>query len=216
MHPDSLGAGARREFRRLLDRKGLALSGLCADFGRGFKDPDANNEVVPATAKCLELARSLGTSVVTTHFGSVPEDESAPALAVMKEALRDLARTAEREEVCLAAETGGEPPERLRRLLGSLGLPFVGVNLDPANLVMRGESPTGAVEALAPLIVHAHAKDARAGGGEVVVGEGDVPWPEYLAALEGVEFRGFQAIERERSETVKEDVAAAASFLRRF
>jgi sugar phosphate isomerase/epimerase len=217
MHPDSLSRSGRRDLRRFLERKGLALSALCADFLRGFKDPDANDRLVPETAKCLALARELGAGVVTTHLGSVPEDEADPGRRAMTEALRDLAREAERQGVSFAAETGAEPPERLKGLLDSLGLGPLKVNLDPANLTRRGWSAVEAVEALAPYLVHAHAKDAKAGGeGDVPLGEGDVPWEEYLASLEAAEFHGFHAIERESGRDREGDVARAVEFLRRF
>jgi L-ribulose-5-phosphate 3-epimerase len=119
----------------------------------------------------------------------------------------------------------------------------VGVNLDPANLVMvGGHDPVEAVRLLGPYIVHTHAKDGRRlkpcsaaevygafadgtfkalverlGGDpfiEVPLGEGEVDWDAYLAALRGVGFSGFLTIEREVGDDPAADIAKAVNFLR--
>lgn len=216
LHPDNLGASGRRDLRRLLGSKGLALSALCADFGKSFKNPDVNNELVPLTVKCLELARELGTDVVTSHFGAIPEDPADPARRAMEGAARDIASRAEGLDVSFASETGAESPEALKDFLEAMASPALKVNYDPANLTRRGFSAVEGVGVLGPWIVHTHVKDGRKGGGELPVGEGDVPWEEYLGSLAAVDYDGFFTIEREGGEDFLGDVARAADFLRRF
>jgi sugar phosphate isomerase/epimerase len=50
---------------------------------------------------------------------------------------------------------------------------------------------------------------------QVPLGEGDVKWPEYLAALRDIGFRGFLTIEREAKEAAGKDIADAVVFLKR-
>ena len=49
---------------------------------------------------------------------------------------------------------------------------------------------------------------------EVPLGQGQVPWQEYLAALREIGFDGFLTIEREVGENPDADIRMAADFLR--
>jgi L-ribulose-5-phosphate 3-epimerase len=216
LHPDNMGGSARRDFRKSLAKHKLALSALCADFGKGFTDATRNDELVPLTKKCVDLALDLGTAVITTHIGVIPAEKDAPVRAVMAEALKDLGDYAAERDVSFATETGPESPEVMREFLGSLGSSGVCVNYDPANLAMKGFDPVAGVEVLSNLIVHTHAKDGLQGKGEVALGKGDVRWRDYIAALESVGFHGFFTIEREVGENPEKDIAMAAEFLRGF
>ena len=61
---------------------------------------------------------------------------------------------------------------------------------DPAEFALRGWEVPAAVECLARWTAHAYARDAKGHAGECPVGSGDVPWPEYLAALLGIDYSG--------------------------
>ena len=187
----------------------------------------------------MELAKELGSDIVTTHIGVVPSDPSHPRYAVMQDACRTLAEFADGMGSHFALETGPEPATVLRRFLDSLGSHGVAVNLDPANLVMVvGDDPVGAVRILKEYIVHTHAKDGvmvqktnpeyiygvtptpeDVRGAvfyrELPLGEGKVGFPAYLAALEEVGYRGFLTIEREAGDDPVKDIGDAAAFLRR-
>ena len=139
-----------------------------------------------------------------------------------------------------AIETGPEKAATLRAFLDSLGCRSMCVNLDPANLAMvAGDDPVAAVKTLAPYIVHTHAKDGRmiayhdpeiiydffADGGigdlrledcfqELPLGQGVVPWGEYLAALRGIGYDGYLTIEREVGPDPAADIAMAVNFLK--
>ena len=78
----------------------------------------------------------------------------------------------------------------------------LGVNLDPANLLMGGFDPYEAARALQGRVVHSNAKDARVSGAsrtaqEVPLGHGDIDWTCYLAALEEIDYRGWLTVARE-------------------
>jgi len=91
------------------------------------------------------------------------------------------------------------------------------VNYDPANMVMNGFDPVQGAYDLAGLISHTHAKDGIGPGpnrGEVPLGEGEVPWPEYLRALREIGYDDYLTIEREVGEDPAADIVTAAKFLR--
>ena len=187
----------------------------------------------------MELAKELGSDIVTTHIGVVPSDPAHDRYKVMQEACRELAEFADELGSHFALETGPEPSAVLKRFLDSLGSRGVAVNLDPANLVMVvGDDPVVAVDNLKDYIVHTHAKDGvmvqktnpefiygvtptpeDVRGAtfyrELPLGEGKVNFPAYLAALEEIGYRGFLTIEREAGDDPVKDIKDAADYLRR-
>jgi sugar phosphate isomerase/epimerase len=156
----------------------------------------------------------------------------------MQEACYELSRFADSIDAHFAIETGPETSATLKGFLDSLGSTGVGVNLDPANLVMvTGDDPVKAVHNLKKYIVHTHAKDGRklldrdpeiiygvseaemllnTAFIELPLGEGDVPFPAYLTALEDVGFNGYLTIEREVGQNPKADILTAAECLRKW
>jgi len=239
MAPENLDAAARAEFKKLVEGNGLVISALCGDLGGGgFSFADRNPEKIEKSKRILDLAKELGTNVVTTHIGVVPEDKNHDRYKVMQEACYELSRYADEIGAHFAIETGPETSAVLKEFLDSLGSTGVGVNLDPANLVMvTGDDPVGAVYNLQKYIVHTHAKDGVQNFAEdpeivyglkkrpvdvivtgdsfdeVPLGEGSVPWDGYLKALDDIGYRGFLTIEREVGDNPAEDIRKAVKFL---
>ena len=141
---------------------GLEMAAVCGDFGgHGFTSAEDNPKRIDDSKKVMDLALDLGCHVVTTHIGVVPADKSHPRYAVMASACEQLGRFGERVGASFAIETGPEPAAVLRAMLDDIAVPKgIGVNFDPANLVMvlREDIPK-AVATLGPYIVHTHAKD---------------------------------------------------------
>ena len=242
-HPDAMDAAARADLKARLADLGLELAAVCGDFGgHGFAVAEDNPRRVADSRKVMDLAVELGCRVVTTHIGVVPDDPAHPRCAVMREACAELARHGEKVGATFAIETGPEPAAVLRRFLDDIAVPAgLGVNFDPANLVMvcREDIPR-AVETLGPYIVHTHAKDGvnlkpvdaealynsfagvRPEGfsahdyiSEVPLGEGGVDFPTYLPALRRAGFDGYLTIEREVGDNPREDIVKAVEFLKK-
>ena len=229
---------ARAEFKKELADRGLTLSAVCGDLGHGFFDPEHNKENIERSKRILELAKELGTDVVTTHIGVVPKDPSHPRYGIMQDACGQLAEYANQLGSHFAIETGPEPADVLRKFLDTLPSDGVGVNLDPANLHMCFNCDAAeAVRILKSYIVHTHAKDGvykkfcdseimygilplpadyqeEDYCEEVPLGQGGVNWKEYLSALDGIGYRGFLTIERETGDDPAGDIRMAADFLR--
>jgi sugar phosphate isomerase/epimerase len=236
--PENMSGAKRREFLAMVQDSGLVISALCGDLGHGFGDKERNASLVERSCRILDLAKDLETSVVTTHIGVVPADKNHDRYKVMAESCRDLADYADKLGAHFAVETGPERAETLKGFLDSLGSTGVAVNMDPANLVMvTGDDPAQAVYTLRDYIVHTHAKDGRklrdkppeaiyglsndAEGEmgdafiELPLGQGDVPWDRYLAALVDIGYHGFLTIEREVGAEPERDIRTAIEFLRK-
>lgn len=239
MAPENMNAARIAEFKKLVADNGLVISALCGDLGGGgFSFADRNPEKIEKSKRIIDLAKELDTNVVTTHIGVVPEDKNHDRYKVMQEACYELSRYADEIGAHFAIETGPETSAVLKTFLDSLGSTGVGVNLDPANLVMvTGDDPVGAVHNLQKYIVHTHAKDGVQNFyedpevvyglkkrpvdvivtgdsfDEVPLGEGSVPWAGYLKALDEIGYKGFLTIEREVGDNPEADIRKAVSFL---
>jgi len=240
MDADKLDSAARAELKSFIEDKGLVISALCADLGgHGFERADDNDWKVPKSKQIMDLAVELGTDVVTTHIGVVP-DEPNDMYKTMQDACNALAEHGDKVGATFAIETGPEPAAVLKGFLDSLGAKGLRVNFDPANLAMViGEDPVESVKTLGEYVVHTHAKDGKmvkkedprvvygwfAGGGiedlrlsdyfiETPLGEGAVDFPAYIAALDGMGYDGFLTIEREVGDDPVADIEKAIGFLR--
>lgn len=240
MAPENLTAEKKREFLKTAQECGLRIAALCGDLGHGFGDPEKNPELIERSKRILDLAKELGTDVVTTHIGVVPENPAHPRYGILQEACGTLAEAADAMGAHFAIETGPERAETLRAFLDSLHSTGVAVNLDPANFVMvTGDDPAAAVYTLRDYIVHTHAKDGiklldrdpeiiyglrpieqvvEEGEAfrEVPLGEGSVNWEKYLAALDDIGYHGFLTIEREVGEDPSADIGKAIHFLQHY
>ena len=86
MSPEELVGSKRADFRKLVEDNGLVISALCGDLGGGFGNKEENPWRVEKSKRIIELAKELGTDVVTTHIGVVPEDSSHERYKIMQEA----------------------------------------------------------------------------------------------------------------------------------
>jgi sugar phosphate isomerase/epimerase len=120
----------------------------------------------------------------------------------------------------LAFETGQENADTLKAFLEKLGRSNVGVNFDPANIILYDKGdPIEALRTLGARVKQCHLKDANrsrqsgAWGEEVVVGTGQVDWPQFFAALREAKFAGHLCIEREAGASRVADIVAARTFV---
>lgn len=236
MAPENLTEAKKKEFIDMVKSNGLTISALCGDLGHGFGNAEKNPALIEKSKKILHLAKELGTDIVTTHIGVVPQDPSHDRYKIMQEACFELSSYADSLQAHFAVETGPETAAVLKGFLDSLNSKGVAVNLDPANLVMvTGDDPVAAVHTLKDYIVHTHAKDGRrllVKDPEVVygiiedeiktgkafielpLGTGDVDFKNYLKALDEIGYKGFLTIEREVGDNPEADIKLAVDFLK--
>ena len=162
---------------------------------------DHNWKNIQAT---VALAKQLGLKLITFHAGFLPHDESDPSFATLAARLAHVADAFLAENIVLGLETGQETAPVLLQLLQRLNRPNLGVNFDPANMILYDKgNPIEAMRVLGPWIRQVHLKDARhtqvprTWGEEVAVGAGEVDWRAFFNTLDQLNFTGDLIIERE-------------------
>ena len=211
------------EIIRIFKDHNLVISAVCGDIG-GFAVDDESEarKRIERTKKIMDNTRLLGVAIVQTHIGLVPENFNTDRKAiVMRKCLEEVGKYGEKTGVCLATETGPEPASTMKRFLDTIRIPAIKVNYDPANLVMNGFDCIGGVAELKDYIIHTHAKDGRKekdaqGRKEQPLGQGDVNFSRYIAALDAIGYQGFYVIEREVGEDPAKDIVEAKRFLDQF
>ena len=173
---------------------------------------DANWRNIQAVAA---LAARLELTVVTFHAGFLPHEESDPTFQKLLGRIEQIAALFAGHGITLGFETGQETADTLATFLRHLNRPNVGVNFDPANMLLYDKGdPIAALRTLGPWLKQCHIKDARrtrvpgTWGEEVTVGTGEVDWPAFLRTLETLGYRGPLCIEREAGEQRVADIRA--------
>ena len=234
LDPIRTGAWNEAETVRTLDDAGVrVVSGMMATKGEdystlrsiretgGFR-PDATWEANREAAKAnADLAARLGLDLVTLHAGFIPQRRSDQDYWTLIERLQEVADIFQACSVRVGFETGQEHANGLLAALDDLERKNIGVNFDPANMVLYGMGdPVPAMERLAPRIVQVHIKDAITSakkdewGTEVPVGDGEVEWRAFFGVFKDQVMVRDIVIEREAGEHRVEDVRQAVELVR--
>ena len=219
--PENLSRSGRQGFLQYVQSHDLTISALCGDYGGGgFVDPDGLDQRIEGTKRVFDLARDLNVSFVTSHIGVVPDERDSEPWNDLVAIIREVAEYGARLGCCFATETGPEDGSHLRDFLRAVNSDGARVNYDPGNVVMAGFDAAQGVRDLKGFIVHTHAKDGVQNEDgtyeEVPLGEGQVPWEEYISALDESDYDGFYTVEREVGRDPATDIRQAVEFLRKF
>jgi sugar phosphate isomerase/epimerase len=178
-----------------------------------------NWQNIQATAS---LAQEMGLKLVTFHAGFLPHEEGDPSFRKLLDRTRQVAELFARHDIQLGFETGQETAETLRAFLTKLNCANVGVNFDPANMILYDKGdPITALRTLGPWLKQCHLKDAvrtrvpGTWGEEVPLGTGQVDWPTFFRTLADLGFAGDLCIEREAGAQRVEDICTARALVER-
>jgi len=172
----------------------------------GLVPPEYRAERVAALKVGADFAVRVGVPTITTHVGFIPESPNNPLYPGLIDALRQVVDYCRERGIVFCFETGQETPTTLLRVIQDLGTENLGINLDPANLLMYGKAnPVDALDVFGQYVLGVHAKDGeyptngRQLGVEKPLGEGRVNFPALVSRLKALGYRGALTIEREIS-----------------
>jgi sugar phosphate isomerase/epimerase len=167
----------------------------------------------------IELTSNLGVKFMSFHAGFIDESQQ-DIFSIMCERIRTAADIAAFHGITILMETGQETADDLAAFLAHINHTNLGVNFDPANMILYGKGdPIEAVKKLAPWVKHIHIKDAVASasagewGKEVPWGKGEVGAARFTDALAAINYAGAVAIEREAGDSRMEDIKSALAIL---
>ncbi len=153
-----------------------------------------------------DFAEWIGSPAIITHCGFIPENMTDPEYPIVVEAIREVAEYCNNKGIGFWFETGQETPIVLLRTIQRLGLPNLGINLDPANLILYGKAnPIDALDTIGKYVTNIHVKDGNyptdgdSLGEEVRPGLGKVDFPNFVHKLQSIGYKGEYIIEREIS-----------------
>ena len=191
----------------------------------GLVPEDTRAERLAALKQAADFASAAGVSSITTHVGFIPEDPNDSKYQGTVAALTEIAQYCQSRGLGFWFETGQETPVTLLRTIEDVGTENLGINLDPANLLLYGKAnPVDALDIIGRYVEGVHAKDGeyptngRKLGQEQPLGAGRVNFPVLVPKLKAMGFRGALTIEREISgprqiEDIKRAVAVLTPLL---
>ena len=217
------------ETAKIFRKEGItAVSGMVGCIGEDYSTLDSirrTGGIAPdATWKqnqknfnaCALIAKELGLKLVTFHAGFLPPEESHPTFDKMLSRLEMAANIFMVQNILVGLETGQETATELAGLLQKLNHPNIGVNFDPANMILYDKGdPVKALHTLAPWVRQLHIKDAKrtkipgTWGQEMAVGSGDMDWRAFFSTFKHVVFNVNLAIEREHGNNRVGDIRTA-------
>ena len=171
--------------------------------------------------KGADFAQKLGVTDVITHCGYLPENPCTAEFSDLVVSLKYLVKYFASKGCNFLFETGQETPVTLLRTIEAIGMDNVGINLDPANLILYGKAnPVDALDVFGKYVRNVHGKDGlyptdgRHLGKEVAMGEGKVNYPAFIKRLAEIGYNGPITIEREITGGQQaKDIEAACSLL---
>lgn len=230
-------AGAAAKWKAALEAENFpVVTAFCAYNGESYADiptvqqtvgfipPKTRAEREQRTYAVSDFAREVGITSIATHIGFVPEDESHPDYVAVRDLVRRICDHAAKNKQTFALETGQEAADTLLRFFLDVNRPSLGINFDPANMILYGTGdPIEALGTLAAHVISVHAKDGDwppkgvpgALGEEKPLGQGAVGMERFVRKLKSVGFKGPLNIEREVSDQKQRlaDIAMGAKLL---
>ncbi len=173
---DALGDDEAQRVQELVERTGVAISGLGYYPNPLVPDPQEAATYVEHIKKVIRAARRLGVGLVNTFIGrdwTRSVEENWPRF---RETWKPLVAFAEEQGVRIGIENcpmlftrdewpGGKnlatTPTIWRRMFEEIPSPNLGLNYDPSHLVWQRIDYVRPLKEFAGRIFHVHAKDAR-------------------------------------------------------
>lgn len=214
-----LSATGLRELKHLLNESQIQVSSLVFPLRRPLYDRERLDQRVAALKETLEFAHKLQSRIVTARIGRIPQDVECTEYQTLIEVLNDIARHANHVGATLCVTPANDTAEALRALLDRVDAGPIGIDLDPAALVLAREPLQESVQCLYDRMLHVRARDAvwamDGAGQEMAVGRGEVDWELLVALLDQVGYRGWITCDRTAGDDQAGDGQRAVQYLRR-
>ena len=194
--------------RQHAEAQGIALTSVCSGlfWERSVADPNADirHRAQSELEKMLRIAGWLGATTLLTipglvdlYTGVEPTNDYLEVYDHAREGVAKAIPVAEQMGVVMAIENVWNKfilsPMEMRSFIDSFDSPWVGAYVDVANMMAYGY-PQQWLQILGHRVKGIHFKDFRRSvntlEGFVDLLEGDVPWPDVMAAIDSIGYKG--------------------------
>ena len=215
---DYLSGDKNSQFKEALEKTGIEVTSVFVGFEGaiwdlvdgprtiGFVPLKTRAERLIQGKRISDWVKDVGLKDVFCHVGFIPEDPNDSDYPNIVRTLEDFIGYCKANGQGFRFETGQETPETLLRTIEDVGLDNIGINLDPANLLLYGKAkPLEALDIFGRYVQGTHCKDGMWPtvpgklGEEMPLGEGDVDFPNLIPKLKTLGYEGPLTIEREIS-----------------
>lgn len=198
-----------KAIRKMADDIGLELKSLATGLFWRYPltagDPKVQDKAKTVVVKALDVAKWLGADtvlvvpgVVSAPFADAERTSYADAWKRALEALQELAPEAQKRAVNIGIENVWNKfllsPIEMRDFIDSIDSQYVGAYFDVGNVLLYG-FPEDWIRILGSRIKKVHFKDYRTAvgtlAGFVNLLEGDVNWPEVMAAFDEIGYDDY-------------------------
>ena len=171
----------------------------------GLVPPETRLVRVTELKQIADYAYWMGVKSVGLHMGYITHDTASAEYEKLRSVTRDICDYCAEKNQAVHLETGQEPADLLEKYLIDVDRENLGVNFDPANMILYGcGEPIPALRRLGYYVRSVHCKDAKwsakpgeTWGTEMPLGNGDVDFEKFLATLVEIDYSGPLTIERE-------------------
>lgn len=219
LSPEELTQSGIRHVRKILEDFNLRVATVRFRTRNGYHVQQGLDRRIEATKNALKLAYDLGAGILINHIGKIPAEDDVPGNTLLNSVLTDIGQHAQRVGAMLVAETGTDSGAELARLIDAVPQGSLGLDFNPAELVLNSLSPQEILTAVGRHVLNVHVADATRDvslrrGYEVALGRGSVDWPELLGMLEERDYRGWFILQRRDSSNPVLDLSDALRYLR--
>lgn len=218
LRPSEISGTGIRQLRHFLAERDLKIESTIFPLRHPLSEMERLDERVAALKAALNWSHELGAEILAVRIGRIPDDSEDPGRIRLRDILNDLASHGSRVGTTLCLTTGSESPLTLGEFLQGITAGLLGLDCDPATLVMNDQNQSDWITRLHERILHVRVRDAIRDidgiGQEVAFGEGQVNWTEFLDLLDQASYQGWYTVDRTIGERRPVDLARGMIGLR--
>ena len=196
----------RQRVSTLAAQARLSIIGLDTSLRVAQTDASSRDEQIREGLALLELARDLEAPFIRVFAGPPPDASEEAAIVGAIATLEPLLQRARQLGVAIALETHDafSSSAAVAQVLKRLPDPLVGALWDFLHPYRVGEAAQETAQRLSGRLLHVHVKDGQrpqepnAEWKLTLLGEGNVPTLEMLAALRAISYQGWLSVEWEK------------------
>lgn len=213
-YPENLTNSDINELKQLLSKLKISISNLNAFtlFAIGDthhpswieNDIESRKMRIDHTLDCIELARKLGVSNISTEPGGPVNSQGLSEkelFRIFENGINEVLKTAENENVTVLVEPEPglliENSEQFIKFIKNFDSKHIGLNFDIGHFFCVGEDPSQVIYKLSEYVRHVHLEDIAADRTHhhLMLGEGAIDIESMFKSMKDIGYEGFITIE---------------------